>query len=65
MRLCIPKEYQYREEKQAQKNFEEGMKALFHVPKNIDKKKSRKKRPRSLPADAAFPTILAARLKPS
>jgi hypothetical protein len=41
-----PKEYEYHEGKKAQENFEEGMKALFQVPKDAakEKKKARKKR---------------------
>jgi hypothetical protein len=35
------KEYEYHEGKQAQENFEEGMKALFQVPKATGKKKKR------------------------
>lgn len=40
------KTYEYNEGKQAQENFEEGMKAVFQVPKESDKKKkkARKKR---------------------
>jgi hypothetical protein len=30
----MPKEYEYHEGKQAQEGFEEGMKALFQVPKD-------------------------------
>jgi hypothetical protein len=42
----MPKEYEYHEGKQAQEDFEQGMKALFQVPKDAvkDKKKARKKR---------------------
>jgi hypothetical protein len=42
----MPKEYEYHEGKQAQKDFEQGMKALFQVPKDAatDKKKPAKKR---------------------
>jgi hypothetical protein len=42
----MPKEYEYHEGKQAQENFEQGMKALFHVPKDAvkGKKKARKER---------------------
>jgi hypothetical protein len=46
----MPKEYEYHEGKQAQENFEEGMKALFQVPKDAakgKKKKARKKRAKS------------------
>ncbi|MGC2697134.1 MAG: hypothetical protein WA738_15215 [Candidatus Angelobacter sp.] len=39
----MPKEYEYHEGKQAQEDFEEGMKALFQVPKD-NKKKPAKKR---------------------
>ena len=39
----MPKEYEYHEGKKAQEDFEEGMKALFQVPKD-DKKKPAKKR---------------------
>jgi hypothetical protein len=40
------KEYEYNEGKKAQEDFEEGMKALFQVPKDAakGKKKARKKR---------------------
>ncbi len=42
----MPKEYEYEEGKKARENFEEGMKALFKVPKDAApaKKKARKKR---------------------
>jgi hypothetical protein len=42
----MPKEYEYNEGKKAQKDFEEGMKTLFQVPKDAvkGKKKARKKR---------------------
>lgn len=42
----MPKEYEYHEGKEAQENFEEGMKALFQVPKDAvkTKKKPAKKR---------------------
>jgi hypothetical protein len=42
----MPKEYEYHEGQQAQEDFEEGMKALFQVPKDAtkQKKKARKKR---------------------
>jgi hypothetical protein len=42
----MPKEYEYHEGKQAQGNFEEGMRALFQVPKDAvkGKKKPAKKR---------------------
>ena len=42
----MPKEYEYHEGKKAQEDFEQGMKALFQVPKDAvkDKKKARKKR---------------------
>jgi hypothetical protein len=45
----MPKEYEYHEGKQAQEDFEEGMKALFQVPKDAakGKKKTRKKRAKS------------------
>ncbi|HKV95795.1 MAG TPA: hypothetical protein VJW20_24855 [Candidatus Angelobacter sp.] len=41
-----PKIYKYQEGKKAQEDFEEGMKALFQVPKEAakGKKKARKKR---------------------
>lgn len=40
----MPKEYEYHEGKKAQADFEEGMKALFQVPKDAtkDNKKARK-----------------------
>jgi hypothetical protein len=43
------KNYEYREGKQAQEDFEQGMKALFQVPKDAakGKKKARKKRAKS------------------
>jgi hypothetical protein len=43
----MPTEYEYHEGKQAQEDFEQGMKALFQVPKDAaakGKKKARKKR---------------------
>jgi hypothetical protein len=42
----MTKTYEYHEGKQAQEDFEEGMKALFQVPKDAAKrkKKARKKR---------------------
>jgi hypothetical protein len=42
----MTKEYEYHEGKQAQEDFEHGMKALFQVPKDAGKgkKKARKKR---------------------
>ncbi len=45
----MTKEYEYHEGKQAQEDFEEGMKALFRVPKDAakGKKKARKKRAKS------------------
>ena len=45
----MPKEYEYHEGKQAQEDFEKGMKALFQVPKDAakGKKKARKKRAKS------------------
>ncbi len=44
-----PKEYEYHEGKKAQEDFEQGMKALFQVPKDAakGKKKARKKRAKS------------------
>jgi len=44
----MPKEYEYEEGKKARENFEEGMTALFKVPKEAVpvKKKARKKRAR-------------------
>jgi hypothetical protein len=35
----MPKEYEYHEGKEAQEDFEEGMKALFQVPKDAAKGK--------------------------
>ena len=35
----MPKEYEYHEGKKAQEDFEEGMKALFQVPKDADQGK--------------------------
>jgi hypothetical protein len=65
----MPKEYEYHEGKKAQEDFEEGMKALFQVPK--DAPKGKKKPARSglktlkvRPANPALPAILA-RLKAS
>jgi len=46
----MPKEYEYHEGKKAQEDFEEGMKALFQVPKDAikdKKKKPAKKRAKS------------------
>ncbi|HEY7403570.1 MAG TPA: hypothetical protein VIB39_08615 [Candidatus Angelobacter sp.] len=45
----MPKTYEYHEGKQAQEDFEEGMKALFQVPKDAvpAKKKPAKKRAKS------------------
>ena len=45
----MPKEYEYHEGKKAQEDFEEGMKALFQIPKDAakQKKKARKKRAKS------------------
>ena len=45
----MPKEYEYHEGKKAQEDFEQGMKALFQVPKDAPKgkKKARKKRAKS------------------
>jgi hypothetical protein len=45
----MKKEYEYHEGKKAQEDFEEGMKALFQVPKDAvkSKKKARKKRAKS------------------
>jgi hypothetical protein len=45
-----PKEYEYHEGKQAQEDFEKGMKALFQVPKDAakGKKKARKKRAKTV-----------------
>jgi uncharacterized protein YecA (UPF0149 family) len=42
----MPKEYEYHEGKDAQDNFEQGMKALFQVPKQAlpTKKKPARKR---------------------
>jgi hypothetical protein len=42
----MPKEYDYNEGPKARENFEEGMKALFRVPKDAvpPKKKVRKKK---------------------
>lgn len=42
----MPKEYEYHEGKKAQEDFEQGMKAVFQVPKDAakGKKKARKKR---------------------
>jgi hypothetical protein len=42
----MPKEYEYNEGKKAQEDFEEGIKALFQVPKDAakGKQKARKKR---------------------
>jgi hypothetical protein len=42
----MTKTYEYDEGQKARENFEEGMKALFQVPKDADKgkKKARKKR---------------------
>jgi hypothetical protein len=46
----MPKEYEYHEGKQAQADFEEGMKALFQVPKDAvkTKKKPAKKRAKKI-----------------
>ena len=62
--MNMPKEYEYHEGKQAQEDFEEGMKALFQVPK--DAAKERKKPARSglktikvRPANTMLPAILA------
>jgi hypothetical protein len=46
----MPKEYEYHEGKKAQEDFENGMKAVFQVPKDTvvkGKKKARKKRAKS------------------
>ena len=45
----MPKTYEYHEGPKARENFEEGMKALFQVPKDAipEKKKARKKRAKS------------------
>lgn len=45
----MPKEYEYHEGKQAQEEFEKGMKALFQVPKDAGEKKKKpaKKRAKS------------------
>ena len=42
----MPKEYEYREGEKAREDFEEGMKAIFQVPKDkaSEKKKPAKKR---------------------
>lgn len=37
----MPKEYEYDEGPKARENFEEGMKALFQVPKDTGKKKKK------------------------
>ena len=65
----MPKEYEYHEGKKAQEDFEQGMKALFQVPK--DAPKGKKKPARSGlkavkvgPANPMLPAILA-RLKAS
>jgi hypothetical protein len=62
----MPKEYEYHEGKQAQEDFEQGMKDLFQVPKDAvkGKKKPAKKRLRK-PANPALSAILAARPKTS
>jgi hypothetical protein len=46
----MPKEYEYREGKQAQEDFEKGMKSLFQVPKE-DKKKPAKKRAKKMTSE--------------
>ncbi len=50
----MPKEYEYHEGKQAQEDFEEGMKTLFQVPKDAvtTKKKPAKKRVKKASKDA-------------
>jgi hypothetical protein len=37
----MPKEYEYHEGKEAQEDFEKGMKALFQVPKDAAKEKKK------------------------
>ena len=37
----MPKQYEYQEGPNARENFEEGMKALFQVPKDAGKKKKK------------------------
>jgi hypothetical protein len=39
----MPKEYEYHEGQQAQEDFEEGMKALFQVPRTKARKKPAKR----------------------
>jgi hypothetical protein len=55
----MPKEYEYHEGKQAQEDFEQGMKALFQVPKDAakTKKKPAKKRAKKVPKDASEPDV--------
>ena len=65
----MPKQYEYHEGKQAQEDFEEGMKALFQVPKDAVKEKKKPARSglKTLkvgPANPTLPAILA-RLKAS
>jgi hypothetical protein len=60
----LPKTYEYNEGKKAQEDFEEGMEALFQVPKDaVPKKKKPLKSGLTKPANPALPAILAARLK--
>jgi hypothetical protein len=45
----MPKEYEYHEGKQAQEDFEQGMKALFQVPKDAAKGKKKPAKKRAKP----------------
>lgn len=51
----MPKEYEYHEGKKAQEDFEQGMKALFQVPKDAGKgkKKAGKKRAKNAQSRAS------------
>jgi hypothetical protein len=61
------KKYEYHEGKQAQEDFEKGIKAIFQVPKVAvsRQRKSPLKSGLRKPANPALPAILAAKLKRS
>jgi hypothetical protein len=52
----MPKEYEYHEGKQAQKDFEEGMKAIFQVPKEPDAKKKKPAKKRAKKTNESGPS---------
>ena len=50
----MPKEYEYHEGKKPNRDFEEGMKVLFQLPKHVVKTKEKPTKTARKPANASF-----------